>query len=106
MRGRLSITGGSNSVVTEHNREFRDVADNETTQLRADPLRVLSLPEVVKRSGYGRSTIMHWLALDTIEKTPGKRFPRPFKNPANDRLEWREQLLVEWLDKQQRENAA
>lgn len=70
---------------------------------RVDPLRVLTLPEVCRRTGYSRSAIMKWLADDTKDRRPGRLFPVPIKRPNRlaggpPRLEWRELRVVEWLE--------
>lgn len=71
--------------------------------VRVDPLRVLTLPEVCRRTGYSRSAIMKWLAEDTMNKRPGRQFPVPLKRPHRalggpPRLEWRELRIVEWME--------
>lgn len=64
----------------------------------ADPLKVLSLPDVIRRTGYSRRQIFRWLADDRTDKRPNRNFPAPLRTPHN-RLEWREVAFLEWFQK-------
>ena len=63
----------------------------------ADPLRILNFVEVIKRTGYSRSSILRYLAKDIKENCPGYRFPVPIKNRMNGWLEWPEKTIVDWI---------
>lgn len=69
--------------------------------MRADPLKVLSLAEVVRRTGYGRRKIFKSLADDRRDGSPGLRFPVPMKAAATGRLEWRELSLLNWMEERE-----
>jgi predicted DNA-binding transcriptional regulator AlpA len=70
--------------------------------LTIDPLKVLGLPEVAKRTGYSRRAIMRMLAEDEKVRAPGRTFPAPLKmRNGSNRLEWREGALVKWLDERE-----
>lgn len=75
-----------------------------TTEVKADPLRRLTMVDVEKRTGYSRRTILRYLTDDTTEKTPGKRFPVPMHNPATGKMEWRETTLVRWFEKREQQS--
>lgn len=69
---------------------------------KPDPLRVLSLAEVVRRTGYSRDVIMRSLAEDRINNAPGANFPLPMQaRGRNNRLEWREATLLTWFAKRE-----
>ena len=69
--------------------------------LPIDPLRVLNLAQVMRRTGYGRRRIMGLIALDVMHKTPGHHFATPLRRPGLNKLEWREITVVRWPEKQE-----
>jgi excisionase family DNA binding protein len=72
------------------------------TQPQTDPLHMLTLREVVERTGIPRKTIYEWVAADELAKTPGRRFPRPL---MGKKFRWHEASLVRWLERHAGEEA-
>ncbi len=60
----------------------------------SDPLATIGLREVVRRTGIGRTTILRWLAADTLDKRPGRNFPRPL---GDGKMRWNEAAMAEWF---------
>lgn len=64
-----------------------------------DPLRILTITQASQRMGISKITIARLLARDVVDKTPGKNFPEPSRNPlCKGRLEWSEVKIAEWLE--------
>lgn len=60
-----------------------------------DPLRIINLAEVGRRTGYSSRTIHRRLAKDKINNTPGESFPVPLRG---GKMEWREIAIGQWID--------
>ena len=75
---------------------------SDTATITIDPLKILGLSEVAKRTGYSRRQLMRMLAEDTRNRAPGRTFPAPLRmRNGSNRLEWRESSLVRWLDERE-----
>ena len=68
-----------------------------------DPLEMVDLKEVSRRSGLPRKTILGWLAADAMAKTPGRRFPRPLEGK---KMRWHLLTFVMWNERRARGDAA
>lgn len=64
---------------------------------KPDPLKLLTIGEVVRRTGLSRSTIFRELAKDRAARTPGRHFAAPVNRP-DGKLVWREVTLVRWFE--------
>ncbi|HYE20123.1 MAG TPA: hypothetical protein VEA69_16875 [Tepidisphaeraceae bacterium] len=73
----------------------------EATTRAPDPLRTLTLPEVIRRTGISRTTIARLLALDVANGTPGVNFAAPLRRTDTRELRWREVTLLAWMEKKE-----
>ncbi len=78
----------------------------ENPVMRIDPLRILNLAEVIRRTSYSERKIHALLAADKIAGTAGVCFAKPMKPVSGSKrpkLEWRETALVRWLNSREEE---
>jgi hypothetical protein len=71
-----------------------------------DPMRILDMAKVERRTGYCRRKIMALLAEDAKHQTPGVHFAAPMRRPDVRKLEWREITLIRWMEKQEKSKVA
>jgi predicted DNA-binding transcriptional regulator AlpA len=64
-----------------------------------DPIHLIDFDELVRRTGYAKSTVHKFLAEDAVDKTPGRRFPQPVRKTR--KLMWREITIVRWMEVQE-----
>ncbi len=73
-------------------------------QPQTDPLALIPLREVAKRMNISPRTIKRMLALDEMDKTPSKRFPRPSLNGKTARtMKWSEARFERWFAEREQE---
>jgi hypothetical protein len=71
-------------------------------------LKLLSLSDVIRQTGYSRTTIERKLGQDIADGTPGVRFPLPLRDPQGRPpgpgvpREWSAESLSEWIERRMR----
>jgi predicted DNA-binding transcriptional regulator AlpA len=68
--------------------------------LVSDPIRILCLSDVSRRTGYSPRKIRRLLAEDVAHGTPDYRFPRPLRSLGGvGKDEWAESDIAKWLNR-------